>query len=57
MSAKIVELSDAELHLLINALRSFVSDFGHDEADILKESHELLAKLQLLQNQAEPSHS
>jgi len=40
-----VNLSPAELQLLRHALRSFLSDFGHDEADVLASIHHLLAKL------------
>jgi hypothetical protein len=41
----ILELSDRELMLLRSALRSFLEDFGHDEADLLRELKELLQKL------------
>ena len=33
-----IELSDEELRLLHAALHSYLDDFGHDEADILRES-------------------
>jgi hypothetical protein len=43
-----VRLTESELRLIKNALRSFVTDFGHDEADILHETQLLLAKLQAI---------
>ncbi len=41
-----IELSDEELRLVVNAVRSFLDDFGHDQADLLRKLKELLAKLQ-----------
>jgi uncharacterized protein (DUF302 family) len=41
-----VHLEPDELHLTMHALRSFLSDFGHDEADVLADIHNLLGKLQ-----------
>jgi|BarGraNGADG00212_1021973.scaffolds.fasta_scaffold82390_2 hypothetical protein len=43
-----VGLTAGEVELLKNALRSFVSDFGHDEADVLHRVKDLLAKLSAL---------
>ena len=40
-----VELSEEELRLVHAALHSFLDDFGHDEADVLRRIKELLAKL------------
>jgi hypothetical protein len=40
-----LELTDHELTLLRAALRSFLEDFGHEEADVLREIKALLAKL------------
>ena len=40
-----IELNDAELKLVRNALHSYLDDFGHEEADVLREIKELLAKL------------
>jgi len=40
-----VELSDEELRIIHNALRSYLQDFGHDEADILHAVKDLLDKL------------
>jgi hypothetical protein len=40
-----IELTEEELRLLRNALHSFLDDFGHDEADLLRSIKRLLAKL------------
>jgi hypothetical protein len=40
-----IELTDEELRILHEALRSHLDDFGHDEADVLRRIKELLAKL------------
>jgi len=40
-----IELTDEELRLLHAALRSYLDDFGHDEADVLRALKQLLAKL------------
>jgi hypothetical protein len=40
-----IELTEEELRLLRNALHSFLDDFGHDEADVLRSIKRLLAKL------------
>jgi len=40
-----IELTDEELRLLHAALRSYLDDFGHDEADVLRALKHLLAKL------------
>jgi len=40
-----VELTDAELKIIRSALRSYLEDFGHDEADILRAVKALLEKL------------
>ena len=42
---KTLELDDAELSLLVAAVRSYLDDFGHEEADVLREIKALLAKL------------
>jgi hypothetical protein len=41
-----IGLDAREAELLKHALRSFASDFGHDEADVLHEIKRLLAKLE-----------
>ena len=40
-----IELTDQELRLLREALKSFLDDFGHDEADIVEAIKTLLAKI------------
>jgi hypothetical protein len=40
-----IELTEDELHLLREALRSFMDDFGHDEIDVMRRIQALLAKL------------
>jgi hypothetical protein len=40
-----IELTEEELRLVRNALQSFLEDFGHDEADILRSIKQVLAKL------------
>ena len=40
-----LELTDEELRLVRNALQSFLEDFGHDEADVLRAIKQVLAKL------------
>ncbi|HSL65875.1 MAG TPA: hypothetical protein VK874_14580 [Gaiellaceae bacterium] len=40
-----IELSDEELRLLHAALHSYLDDFGHEEADVLRKVKQLLAKL------------
>jgi hypothetical protein len=40
-----IELTDEELRLLQAALHSYLDDFGHDEADVLRLVKQLIAKL------------
>jgi len=40
-----IELTDEQLRLLRAALHSYLDDFGHEEADVLREIKALLAKL------------
>ena len=40
-----IELSEQELTLLHSALHSYLDDFGHEEADVLRELKALIAKL------------
>jgi hypothetical protein len=40
-----VEVNEDELRLLQSALHSYLDDFGHEEADVLRQIKELLAKL------------
>ena len=41
----LIDVTDRELWLLHTALRSYLDDFGHDEADLLREIKQLLQKL------------
>ena len=40
-----IELTDDELRLVQAALHSYLDDFGHEEADVLRELKLLIAKL------------
>jgi hypothetical protein len=40
-----IELDDDELRLLQSALHSYLDDFGHDQADVLRRIKALIAKL------------
>lgn len=40
-----IELTDDELRLLNAALHSYLDDFGHEEADVLRRIKELMSKL------------
>jgi hypothetical protein len=40
-----IELNDEELRLLYAALHSYLDDFGHEEADVLRDVKALIAKL------------
>ena len=40
-----IELTEDELRLLQAALHSYLDDFGHEEADVLREVKALMAKL------------
>jgi hypothetical protein len=40
-----LELTPAQLKLTHTALRSLLDDFGHDEDDVVRVIHEILAKL------------
>jgi hypothetical protein len=40
-----IELTDEELRLLHSALHSYLDDFGHEEADVLRLIKALIAKL------------
>lgn len=43
---RILELTDEELKLLESAVRAYLGDFGHEEADTLRRAKQLLAKLE-----------
>ena len=40
-----IELNDNDLRLLHAALHSYLDDFGHEEADVLRAVKALIAKL------------
>ena len=40
-----LDLTDDELRLLHNALHAYLNDFGHEEADVLRQIKDLLEKL------------
>ena len=40
-----IELTEEELTLVRAARRSYLDDFGHEEADVLRRLKEILAKL------------
>ena len=40
-----LELNDDELRLLQSALHSYLDDFGHEEAEVLRQIKELIARL------------
>jgi hypothetical protein len=44
-----LELEDDELKLLLAAVHSYLDDFGHEEADVLRRVKRLLVKLQAAQ--------
>jgi hypothetical protein len=43
-----IELTDEELRMLHTALHAYLDDFGHEEADVLREIKALLSKLSAL---------
>ena len=45
MATHTIELTEEELRLLHAALHSYLDDFGHEEADVLRLVKALIAKL------------
>lgn len=45
MGTQVLELTAEEVTLLRHALRHYLSEFGHDEADVLRATKKLIAKL------------
>jgi hypothetical protein len=45
MPDHMIELTNEELKLVRSALHSYLDDFGHEEADVLREIKQLLEKL------------
>ena len=50
-----IELTDEELTLVRSALKSFLDDFGHEEADVVARIQALLAKLPAADDSNEPA--
>jgi len=46
---KTLGLTEEELRLLLSAVHSYLDDFGHEEADVLRSVKQLLAKLKALE--------
>ena len=40
-----IELTEADLRMIHAALKSYLDDFGHEEADLLRKIKELIGKL------------
>jgi hypothetical protein len=40
-----IELTDDELRIVAAALHSYLDDFGHEEADVLRQIKTIIAKL------------
>ena len=45
MADHTIELTDEELKLVRSALHSYLDDFGHEEADVLRLIKRIIAKL------------
>lgn len=45
MNEYVIRVTEGELGLLLAALRAFLSDFGHDEADVVRAIQALIAKI------------
>ncbi|HEY3205794.1 MAG TPA: hypothetical protein VGJ58_02470 [Gaiellaceae bacterium] len=45
MTDHMIELTSEELKLVRSALHAYLDDFGHEEADVLREIKQLLEKL------------
>ncbi|HKN51057.1 MAG TPA: hypothetical protein VJX66_01085 [Amycolatopsis sp.] len=45
MGNTVIEVTDEEITLLRHALRHYLSEFGHEEAVIVRKTKELIAKL------------
>lgn len=48
-----MHLSDAELELTRHAMHSYLSTFGHDEADVVAKIRSVLAKLDAAEHEDE----
>ena len=45
MATYTIELTEEELKLVRSALHAYLDDFGHEEADVLRQLKQLLEKL------------
>ena len=45
MADHTIQLTDDELKLVRSALHSYLDDFGHEEAEVLRQIKDLLGKL------------
>jgi len=45
MADHVIEVTNDELKLIRSALHSYLDDFGHKEADVLRDIKQLLEKL------------
>jgi hypothetical protein len=51
---KTIHLSDSELRMVRHAVHSYVTTFGHDEADVLTIVRSALAKIDAATDEPEP---
>jgi hypothetical protein len=51
-----IELTDEEYRMVVAAVRSYLNDFGHEEADLLHKIKELLQKLETTQPPGTSGH-
>ena len=49
----VMHLTEAELTMARHALRAYLSDFGHDEADTVEKIRRVIAKLDSAQAEGE----
>ena len=49
----VMQLTDAELETARHALRAYLSDFGHDEADTIAKIKRVIAKLDSARSEGE----
>jgi len=52
-SVNTVHLTDTELALTRNAMQSYLSTFGHDEADVRAQARSVIAKLNAAEQEEE----
>lgn len=49
----VMQLTESELETARHALRAYLSDFGHDEADTIAQIRRVIAKLDSAQSEGE----